>query len=1311
MSRLSRILDDLVNEIPRRLTGRALGRWLVPKSSGTVRNVGRAVEELEPRDVPSLLGQQLFPSNYPINQNIANAPVAANSATVITHIGTSIKIHPDLGYDNPSGPYGTSQIYGIPFNVVHGNSVAKVNVIINNYASESDIVPVPIPANAVIEGDYQDGPNLHGGGYNSGQRGDSHLLIWDEDNNVAYELFGVSRPSDPTLFPNTSNVELPHTDGLWHAAQETVWNMATDSFRTLGYTSADAGGLSLLAGLIRPDEALPVSQGGQGAIDHALRFTLPQSDINPQYIYPASHQIYTSQSSTSLPLGARLRLENTPAVDALIAKMGPEAQIVATAMQQYGLILADAGSSMFVTGASASVDANNNNDLTWPDSWGGGGLSDILGLESLTAADFQVVNLTPIVTGLSATTGSAGNTVTITGQNFSGAAGNLSVYFGGTAATNVTYVSDTQITAVAPSGSGTVDVTVQSGVNEQDTVSSNPNANVTKPIFGYGTSATSSADKFTYTFPTTTLLTDKGLSPATADGSIEQGFSPSFTVVVTPASNGPATGTVQLKDAANGNASIGSAQTLVNGSVTFSVAATAGNNFGAGTHKLFAVYTPTGSFNPSTSSQVGQVIDAVFKVQTLGTGSSRNFTPTATGYQVVFNAPLKASTLNIFGSGAASTTLVTASNAAIGSLVVDPTDTEATFVTTGTFSSHIPEDGELTPGASYTATLSGTNANPFTDVNGNVLGSSSSSGGSDFTDMFNAMAAAPLVSVPYFARGYTQPVNIPNTGSGLPISISVPSGTSAVTSFSFQLAYNPALLTVTGGSIVAGGFSGSVSVLSPGQLQITASGGSLAAGSVTEVVSLSASVPVTAPYADKDLLQVEAVSINGGSNNGLAGAAVHITSFLDNTQGPTAPNNYSGQDAFNILGVYSGVSTGIIKYNLLDPTILCDDSASGRISSATALDTMVFASGASRPEIPTMPAPFSISVASESGNTVTITTSSANNFVAGEEVIIGGVSATGYNGTYTIAKIVDSTHFTYTDSTSGLGSGTGGTAQPTTTTGGPDPYMFLNPTRSTTAGSSVIEAVYLDITNAKGLTYDSDDIAISFNPKLFQVSQVQVGNYPIIGASNLVEYANVNNTLGTLMISEFTSNANGVFLPSGTTGAIVEFTITALSTASRGKSVIKLNANIGTHYTDVNGGAATLTPAPDNTPYNRKTDTVFSILKQVAKVAKNQPVIERPTLLLSDNSNNTAHNITIGVVTTNTNSDLQSMGTMGENAYLSMMAASAGSVSPTPALNNSASNLFTVGESVGIEQSDLPQFDLILASVTISNPSFNPRAG
>ena len=92
--------------------------------------------------------------------------------------------------------------------------------------------------------------------------------------------------------------------------------------------------------------------------------------------------------------------------------------------------------------------------------------------------------------------------MTITGTGFTGA---TAVDFGATAATNVTVVNDTTITADSPAGTGTVDVTV------------------TTPA---GTSATSAADQFTYTAvaaPTVTGLsptsgTEAGGTPVTITG-------------------------------------------------------------------------------------------------------------------------------------------------------------------------------------------------------------------------------------------------------------------------------------------------------------------------------------------------------------------------------------------------------------------------------------------------------------------------------------------------------------------------------------------------------------------------------------------------------------------------------------------------------------------------------------------------------------------------------------------------------------------------------------------------------------------------
>ena len=240
-----------------------------------------------------LLGTNLFPADNPWNQNISQAPVATNSAAVMSSIVATYgngRLHPDFGQDSQ---LPSTALYGIPYNVVHGNSTPKVQVVINAYPSESDVTNAPIPANAVLEGDLQTAPTV---GVNN--RGDSHLLVRDEDNSITYEFYRASRPSE-------------NTDGMWHADQESVWDMKTNWFRPLGWTSADAAGLPILPGLARPDEALPVTQGGQGAISHALRFTLPNAVILNQYLYPASHTANPNNTNLAIqpPMGARFRLK------------------------------------------------------------------------------------------------------------------------------------------------------------------------------------------------------------------------------------------------------------------------------------------------------------------------------------------------------------------------------------------------------------------------------------------------------------------------------------------------------------------------------------------------------------------------------------------------------------------------------------------------------------------------------------------------------------------------------------------------------------------------------------------------------------------------------------------------------------------------------------------------------------------------------------------------------------------------------------------------------------------------------------------
>ena len=94
----------------------------------------------------SLNGFVPFPSTSLWNTDISSAQVDPNSANLIDYIGASVTLHPDFG----SGLYdGTTM--GIPYQIEAG-AQPLVPVKFTEYGSESDPGPMPIPANALIEG-------------------------------------------------------------------------------------------------------------------------------------------------------------------------------------------------------------------------------------------------------------------------------------------------------------------------------------------------------------------------------------------------------------------------------------------------------------------------------------------------------------------------------------------------------------------------------------------------------------------------------------------------------------------------------------------------------------------------------------------------------------------------------------------------------------------------------------------------------------------------------------------------------------------------------------------------------------------------------------------------------------------------------------------------------------------------------------------------------------------------------------------------------------------------------------------------------
>jgi len=141
----------------------------------------------------------------------------------------------------------------------------------------------------------------------------------------------------------------PNADGSWNAGSAAVWDLLNDEQRPWTWTSADAAGLSIFAGLARYDEV------ASGQIRHALRFTLAQSQA--AFVPPASHWAANSSNTLAAPMGMRLRLNAS--YD--ISGFSQTNQVILTALKKYGMIMADNGSSMYISGAPDS--RWNNDDL------------------------------------------------------------------------------------------------------------------------------------------------------------------------------------------------------------------------------------------------------------------------------------------------------------------------------------------------------------------------------------------------------------------------------------------------------------------------------------------------------------------------------------------------------------------------------------------------------------------------------------------------------------------------------------------------------------------------------------------------------------------------------------------------------------------------------------------------------------------------------------------------------------------------------------------------------------------------------------
>ncbi len=281
-----------------------------------------------------------FPPGSVWTQDISHAPLDPQSSAIITWLANA-------------GGWGNNNKFQIDF----GMRVLQADANTPHVpfrkgphwlAADSDYVStIPLPAGSGMES----------------CEGDCQLIVVDRSHGKLYESY-----------------ETRVTDNAVTANFLAVWDLNRvypPSGRGDQCTSADAAGFPIAPLLFNADEI------ATGSINHAIRFTLPNQRIRAHFfVHPATHAGAPRGPVLAPPMGARFRLKASYDVTQLM----PEAQVVARAMQKYGMFLADGG-NIALTAQSDKDTKAKYADLDF----------DSHSLFGLKVTDFEIVDMgTPI---------------------------------------------------------------------------------------------------------------------------------------------------------------------------------------------------------------------------------------------------------------------------------------------------------------------------------------------------------------------------------------------------------------------------------------------------------------------------------------------------------------------------------------------------------------------------------------------------------------------------------------------------------------------------------------------------------------------------------------------------------------------------------------------------------------------------------------------------------------------------------------------------------------------------------------------------
>ena len=321
----------------------------------------------------SLFLAGIFPASSIFHHRVDAAstslPVDTSPAAAIYSGYLSATIKPFFGNSDGTFPNGIPAIE-VPYNQA---DVSVTTTLYQSYFSSG-----PIPANAPVEG-------------TSNSTGDRHVLVYLE----------AGGGNSPALYEMWQGI---YEGGPWTDSSNALWpDVSSNALTPQGNGTSDAAGLPVAPLLVNADEVIGTGSPSSpnGAVLHPIRFTL--NHMLNYWVWPATEtagvgsctaagggviptESQISQSSPPAscsmtgPAGEMYRLKASAATPSC-ASTSPQAAIIITAFRDYGIILADNGSSGGLIGTS---------DARWND-------SDLSCLTSLTLSDFEPVNVASLI--------------------------------------------------------------------------------------------------------------------------------------------------------------------------------------------------------------------------------------------------------------------------------------------------------------------------------------------------------------------------------------------------------------------------------------------------------------------------------------------------------------------------------------------------------------------------------------------------------------------------------------------------------------------------------------------------------------------------------------------------------------------------------------------------------------------------------------------------------------------------------------------------------------------------------------------------